>query len=43
MLFMPLHYFEIILRNKVYEVLRAHYKWRRKQYKNLGDPDMWLL
>ena len=42
MLFTPLQYFEVTLRNRLYVVLEKHYMWRRKKYKVLGDPAEWL-
>lgn len=42
-LFLPLQYLEVTLRNRIYEVLKEHYRWRRKRYKELGDPEDWLL
>ena len=41
-LFLPLHYLEITLRNRIYDVLVRHYKWRGKKYKFLGNPEDWL-
>lgn len=43
MLFLPLHYFEVTLRNRIYDVLKTHYEWRRKKYRELGEPKEWLL
>ena len=42
-LFLPLQYLEVTLRNRVYEVLKEHYRWRRKKYKELSEPEDWLL
>ena len=43
MLFLPLHYLEVTLRNRIHDVLRTHYEWRGKKYKELGKPEEWLL
>lgn len=42
MLFTPLQYIEVTLRNRLYDVLKKHYTWRRKKYSQLGDPAEWL-
>ena len=41
-LFLPLQYLEVVLRNRIYKVLTEHYRWRGKQYRELGKAEDWL-
>lgn len=42
LLFLPLQYFEVTLRNRIYDVLTRHYRWRSKKITLPGKPEDWI-